>query len=76
MGGVDARNGHDSWELRVYQGADPETGRQRWHNIRGSATLFRRGFASDLVQATFFLFTAFALYFAAAARERGPGAQG
>jgi hypothetical protein len=31
-------------------------------NIRGSATLFRIGFASDLVQATFFLFTAMALY--------------
>jgi hypothetical protein len=31
-------------------------------NIRGSATLFRFGFASDLVQATFFLFTAMALY--------------
>jgi len=31
-------------------------------NIRGSATLFRLGFASDLVQATFFLFTAMALY--------------
>lgn len=31
-------------------------------NIRGSATLFRWGFAGDLVQATFFLFTAMALY--------------
>ena len=31
-------------------------------NIRGSATLFRWGFASDLVQATVFLFTAMALY--------------
>jgi len=31
-------------------------------NIRGSATLFRWGFMSDLVQATFFLFTAMALY--------------
>ena len=31
-------------------------------NIRESATLFRFGFASDLVQATFFLFTAMALY--------------
>jgi hypothetical protein len=31
-------------------------------NIRGSATLFRVGFAADLVQATFFLFTAMALY--------------
>ena len=31
-------------------------------NMRGSATLFRLGFASDLVQATFFLFTAMALY--------------
>lgn len=31
-------------------------------NIRGSATLFRFGFASDLVQATLFLFTAMALY--------------
>jgi hypothetical protein len=31
-------------------------------NIRDSATLFRFGFASDLVQATFFLFTAMALY--------------
>ena len=31
-------------------------------NIRESATLFRLGFASDLVQATFFLFTAMALY--------------
>ena len=31
-------------------------------NIRESATLFRVGFASDLVQATFFLFTAMALY--------------
>jgi hypothetical protein len=31
-------------------------------NIRASATLFRLGFASDLVQATFFLFTAMALY--------------
>jgi hypothetical protein len=31
-------------------------------NIRGSATLFRLAFASDLVQATFFLFTAMALY--------------
>jgi hypothetical protein len=31
-------------------------------NIRASATLFRLGFASDLVQATLFLFTAMALY--------------
>jgi hypothetical protein len=31
-------------------------------NISGSATLFRMGFASDLVQATVFLFTAMALY--------------
>ena len=31
-------------------------------NIRGSATLFRLGFAADLVQATFYLFTAMALY--------------
>ena len=31
-------------------------------NIRDSATLFRVGFVSDLAQATFFLFTAMALY--------------
>jgi hypothetical protein len=31
-------------------------------NIRDSATLFRAGFAADLVQATFFLFTAMALF--------------
>jgi Domain of unknown function (DUF4386) len=31
-------------------------------SIRDSATLFRVGFAADLVQATFFLFTAMALY--------------
>lgn len=31
-------------------------------NIRKSATLFRLGFVADLVQATFFLFTAMALY--------------
>ena len=31
-------------------------------NIRESAALFRAGFAADLVQATFFLFTAMALY--------------
>jgi len=31
-------------------------------NIRDSATLFRVGFVSDLVQATFFLLTAMALY--------------
>jgi uncharacterized protein DUF4386 len=31
-------------------------------NIRASATLFRVGFIADLVQATFFLFTAMALY--------------
>ncbi|MGH2529132.1 MAG: DUF4386 domain-containing protein [Actinomycetota bacterium] len=31
-------------------------------SIRGSATLFRLGFASDLVQATVFLLTAMALY--------------
>jgi hypothetical protein len=31
-------------------------------NIRESATLFRVGFAADLVQATFFLFTGMALY--------------
>ena len=31
-------------------------------NIRSSATLFRLGFVADLVQATFFLFTAMALY--------------
>lgn len=31
-------------------------------NIRDSATLFRFGFASDLVQATFFLLTAMAMY--------------
>jgi threonine/homoserine/homoserine lactone efflux protein len=30
--------------------------------IRDSATLFRAGFAADLVQATFFLFTGMALY--------------
>ena len=32
------------------------------NNIRASATLFRYGFAADLVQATFFLLTAMALY--------------
>jgi hypothetical protein len=31
-------------------------------NIRESAALFRAGFAADMVQATFFLFTAMALY--------------
>jgi hypothetical protein len=31
-------------------------------NIRASATLFRAGFVADLVQATFFLLTAMALY--------------
>jgi hypothetical protein len=31
-------------------------------NIRGSAALFRVGFAADLLQATFFLFTGMALY--------------
>ena len=31
-------------------------------SIRESATMFRLGFAADLVQATFFLFTAMALY--------------
>ena len=31
-------------------------------NIRASATLFRASFVADLVQATFFLFTAMALY--------------
>src|ERR687892_1925463 len=31
-------------------------------NIRESATLFRAGFAADLVQAKFFLLTAMALY--------------
>jgi hypothetical protein len=31
-------------------------------NIRASATLFRAGFVADLLQATFFLFTAMALY--------------
>lgn len=31
-------------------------------NIRSSATLFRIGFVADLVEATFFLFTAMALY--------------
>ena len=31
-------------------------------NIRESAALFRAGFAADLMQATFFLFTAMALY--------------
>lgn len=31
-------------------------------NIRESAAVFRAGFAADLVQATFFLFTAMALY--------------
>ena len=31
-------------------------------NIRASATLYRLGFAADLVQATLFLFTAMALY--------------
>lgn len=32
------QRGKDSWELRVYQGIDPDTGRQRWvtRTVRGS----------------------------------------
>lgn len=32
------RRGKDSWELRVYQGSDPDTGRQQWvtRTVRGS----------------------------------------
>jgi hypothetical protein len=40
----------------------PGDGSATADNIRRSATLFRWGFASDLVQATFFLFTAMVLY--------------
>jgi integrase len=42
--------GKDSWELRVYQGKDPETGRQRWatRTIHGSQR-FARSQLKELV---------------------------
>ena len=43
----------------IVEAGDPATTAA---NIRDSASLFRVGFAADLVQATFFLFTAMALY--------------
>ena len=50
-------------ELVVRAGiVEPGNGAATADNIRGSATLFRWGFASDLLQATFFLLTAMALY--------------
>ena len=50
-------------ELVVRDGiVEPGSAAATADNIRGSATLFRWGFATDLLQATFFLFTAMALY--------------
>ena len=50
-------------ELMVRQGiVEPGNPAATADNIRGSAGLFRLGFAADLVQATMFLFTAMALY--------------
>jgi hypothetical protein len=50
-------------ELVVRAGiVEPGNGAATADNIRASATLFRVGFVSDLVQATFFLLTAMALY--------------
>lgn len=50
-------------ELVVREGiVEPGNPAATAENIRGSATLFRLGYAADLVQATVFLFTAMALY--------------
>jgi Domain of unknown function (DUF4386) len=50
-------------ELVVRDGiVEPGNAAATAENISGSATLFRLGFAADLVQATVFLFTAMALY--------------
>jgi hypothetical protein len=50
-------------ELVVRAGiVEPGAGSTTAANIRASGTLFRWGFASDLIQATFFLLTAMALY--------------
>lgn len=44
------RRGRESWELRAYQGIDPETGRERWltKTVHGTSR-FARGQLDDLV---------------------------
>ena len=38
MAGSMRRHGHDSWQLRVYLGLNPATGKQRWvaRTVHGS----------------------------------------
>jgi integrase len=45
------QRGKDSWELRLYQGTDPETGRQRWatRTVHGSKR-FARSQLQELVE--------------------------
>lgn len=45
------QRGHDSWQLRVYLGTDPDTGRPRWlsKTVHGTQR-FARGQLEDLVE--------------------------
>lgn len=44
MTGTIRQRGKTSWELRVYGGTDPTTGRRRWHTrtVRGGRTEAQR----------------------------------
>ena len=48
MSGSIRQRGRNSWELRVYAGTDPETGRRRWltRTVRGSRTHAQRELVS------------------------------
>ncbi|MPZ16186.1 MAG: hypothetical protein GEU73_17510, partial [Chloroflexi bacterium] len=53
MRGSIRQRGRNSWELRVYAGTDPETGRRRWltRTVRGSRTQAQRELVSFAAQA-------------------------
>jgi integrase len=48
MAGSLRKRGRDSWQLRIYRGADPETGRQRWltTTVHGSRRFAERQLAA------------------------------
>jgi integrase len=53
MAGSMRRRGPNSWQLRIYTGIDPQSGRQRWatRTVRGSERLARReleGFIEEI----------------------------
>jgi len=55
MSGTIRQRGPNSWQLRVYAGIDPSSGRQRWstRTVRGSESEARRELGRFLEEATF-----------------------